>query len=171
MASLLPLQTASQSFYSHRPYFTCSIRSHSTNPVAAFKAKPISLNAPLVSLVEDSSPASPDVVSIEAESAIEDADKFLLRACKACGREELEKGCNGEGRIQGGIATVPGFGWWPIKAYRPCPGYVASGGKYRRRGQNMDEVAFGGGRREPSVISTDEVPASKERPNPRRFKT
>lgn len=65
--------------------------------------------------------------------------------CKACGREEVEKGCNGEGRIQGGIATIPGFGWWPIKAYRPCPGFVASGGRYRRRGQSMDEVAFGRG--------------------------
>ncbi|KAL0371915.1 UNVERIFIED_CONTAM: F-box protein SKIP8 [Sesamum calycinum] len=65
--------------------------------------------------------------------------------CKACGREEIEKGCNGEGRIQGGIATVPGFGWWPIKAYRPCPAYVASGGRYRRSGQSMDEVVSGGG--------------------------
>lgn len=58
----------------------------------------------------------------------------------------MEKGCNGEGRIQGGIATVPGFGWWPIKAYRPCPGFVASGGRYRRQGQSMDEVASGRGR-------------------------
>ncbi|KAL0447751.1 UNVERIFIED_CONTAM: hypothetical protein Slati_1903000 [Sesamum latifolium] len=58
---------------------------------------------------------------------------------------EIEKGCNGEGRIQGGIATVPGFGWWPIKAYRPCPAYVASGGRYRRSGQSMDEVVSGGG--------------------------
>lgn len=56
----------------------------------------------------------------------------------------MEKGCNGEGRIQGGIATVPGFGWWPIKAYRPCPAFLASGGRYRRRGQSMDEVASGG---------------------------
>ncbi|RWW89431.1 hypothetical protein BHE74_00001625 [Ensete ventricosum] len=63
-------------------------------------------------------------------------------------REEVEKGCNGEGRIQGGIATVPGFGWWPIKAFRPCPGFVATGGRYRRRGQSIDEVAFGRGSRE-----------------------
>jgi hypothetical protein len=56
----------------------------------------------------------------------------------------MEKGCNGEGRIQGGIATVPGFGWWPIKAYRPCPAFLASGGRYRRQGQTMDEVASGG---------------------------
>ena len=76
--------------------------------------------------------------------------------CKACGREEVEKGCNGEGRIQGGIATVPGFGWWPIKAYRPCPGFLAAGGRYRRSGQSMDEVAFGRGKREAS-----EDPGSK----------
>lgn len=77
---------------------------------------------------------------------------FLInRGCKACGREEIERGCNGEGRIQGGIATVPGFGWWPIKAYRPCPGFVASGGRYKRRGQSMDEVTSGGGRTEASA--------------------
>ncbi|KAL3609777.1 hypothetical protein D5086_000797 [Populus alba] len=71
--------------------------------------------------------------------------------CKGCGREEIEKGCNGEGRIQGGIATVPGFGWWPIKAYRPCPGFLASGGRYRRQGQSMDEVAFGREQKETPV--------------------
>ncbi|KAI4302906.1 hypothetical protein MLD38_038599 [Melastoma candidum] len=48
-----------------------------------------------------------------------------------------------EGRIQGGIATVPGFGWWPIKACRPCPGFVESGARYCRRGQSMDEVVSG----------------------------
>lgn len=63
--------------------------------------------------------------------------------CKGCGREEIERGCNGEGRIQGGIATVPGFGWWPIKAYRPCPAYLQSGGRYRRTGQSMDQVVSG----------------------------
>lgn len=82
--------------------------------------------------------------------------------CKACGREEIEKGCNGEGRIQGGIATVPGFGWWPIKAYRPCPGFVASGGRYRRQGQSMDEVVSGraGDKRPsvPTVTATDQQP-------------
>ncbi|KAJ8436541.1 hypothetical protein Cgig2_031482 [Carnegiea gigantea] len=63
--------------------------------------------------------------------------------CKGCGREQVERGCNGEGRIQGGIATIPGFGWWPIKAYRPCPGFVASGGSYRRRGQRRKEKTGG----------------------------
>ncbi|KAL3697860.1 hypothetical protein R1sor_011936 [Riccia sorocarpa] len=63
--------------------------------------------------------------------------------CAACGKAEKIGGCNGEGRIQGGIGAVPGFGWWPIKAFRPCPAFVESGGKYRRIGQSLDEVAFG----------------------------
>ncbi|VVA94634.1 unnamed protein product [Arabis nemorensis] len=74
----------------------------------------------------------------------EDND-LTFSGCRGCGKEEKESGCNGEGRIQGGIATVPGFGWWPIKAYRPCPAFVEAGGRYRRLGQSMDEVAFGRG--------------------------
>ncbi|KAI5080221.1 hypothetical protein GOP47_0005700 [Adiantum capillus-veneris] len=63
--------------------------------------------------------------------------------CKACGRTDLENGCNGEGRIQGGIGALPGFDWWPIKAYRPCPAFLQSGGRYRRSGQSLNELAFG----------------------------
>ncbi|KAE8815941.1 hypothetical protein D1007_06476 [Hordeum vulgare] len=74
-------------------------------------------------------------------------DDFTSVGCKGCGREEPERGCNGEGRIMGGIAAVPLFGWWPIKAYRPCPGFVASGGRYRRYGQSMDDVIAGKGRK------------------------
>ena len=40
--------------------------------------------------------------------------------------------CDGEGRIIGGMGSIPGFGWWPIKAYRPCPNYLESGKKYER---------------------------------------
>lgn len=76
--------------------------------------------------------------------------RALHRGCQACGREEIEWGCNGEGRIQGGIATVPGFGWWPIKAYRPCPSYLSTGGRYKRSGQSMDDIGFGGGGTEAS---------------------
>ncbi|CAN4077551.1 unnamed protein product [Withania somnifera] len=79
------------------------------------------------------------------------------RACKGCGRAEIESGCNGEGRIQGGIATVPGFGWWPIKAYRPCPAFVASGGRYKRFGQSMDEVVSGKGGRVSSIGADAQV--------------
>ncbi|XP_034595441.1 uncharacterized protein [Setaria viridis] len=107
-----------------------------------------------------SSGASSSVVAKEQEEAVaapseEGYEPALLsykddpnfRGCRGCGREELERGCNGEGRIQGGIAAVPGFGWWPIKAYRPCPGFVASGGRYRRQGQSMDDVASGRGKK------------------------
>ncbi|KAH6822636.1 hypothetical protein C2S53_008077 [Perilla frutescens var. hirtella] len=86
---------------------------------------------------EERAEQSDDVVSSSSPSLPP------LTGCKGCGREEIERGCNGEGRIQGGIATVPGFGWWPIKAYRPCPAYLQSGGRYRRTGQSMDEVVSG----------------------------
>ncbi|KAF3517699.1 hypothetical protein DY000_02061162 [Brassica cretica] len=82
----------------------------------------------------------------------DDKDGLTFSGCRGCGKEVKENGCNGDGRIQGGIATVPGFGWWPIKAYRPCPGFVEAGGRYRRIGQSMDEVAFGRG---DSKSSTD----------------
>lgn len=84
-------------------------------------------------------------------------NQIVYSGCKACGKDEIERGCNGEGRIQGGIATVPGFGWWPIKAYRPCPEFVASGGRYRRQGQSMDEVAgFGRVEKAASMRASDE---------------
>ena len=51
-------------------------------------------------------------------------------------------GCDGTGKMQGGIATYPYFGWWPIKVYRPCPEYVAGGYIYKREGQTMDQVLF-----------------------------
>ncbi|CAI0408757.1 unnamed protein product [Linum tenue] len=100
-----------------------------------------------------------------------------IQGCEGCGREEIEKGCNGKGRIQGGIAAVTGFGWWPIKAYRPCPGFVASGGRYTRQGQSMDEVVSGGGgggkRRvsTPPPASSSELESSKKRRAPKKSKT
>ncbi|XP_071693625.1 uncharacterized protein [Rutidosis leptorrhynchoides] len=98
-----------------------------------------------------------------------------LGGCKACGKAEIERGCNGEGRMQGGIATVPGFGWWPIKAYRPCPGFVATGGRYRRQGQSMDEVAgFGSVPRTASntatVVTTSESQPSQKKQGASKFK-
>ncbi|CAL9173103.1 uncharacterized protein LOC135650279 isoform X1 [Musa acuminata AAA Group] len=106
----------------------------------------------------------------EAESLIEGTEDPQFRGCKTCGREEIEKGCNGKGRIQGGIATVPGFGWWPIKAFRPCPGFVASGGRYRRQGQSMDEVAFGRGEREMSTKNINKPNSSKKKQGPSSLK-
>ena len=32
----------------------------------------------------------------------------------------------------GGLGALPGFGWWPIKAYRPCPALESAGGQYTR---------------------------------------
>ncbi|GAA0168775.1 hypothetical protein LIER_23415 [Lithospermum erythrorhizon] len=93
-----------------------------------------------------------------------------MGGCKACGRAEIERGCNGEGRIQGGIATVPGFGWWPIKAYRPCPGFTASGGRYRRTGQSMDEVVSGRGERQASVETDAKGKSRKKKQGPSRLK-
>ncbi|CAN6483409.1 unnamed protein product [Victoria cruziana] len=115
-------------------------------------------------------PSSDAVLSAEPQLPIDDTVREIpIGGCKACGRAEIEKGCNGEGRIQGGIATVPGFGWWPIKAFRPCPGFLASGGRYKRQGQSMDEVAFGKGKSEASVrASNDEVEVRRR--NPRRFR-
>ncbi|RDX85468.1 hypothetical protein CR513_33343 [Mucuna pruriens] len=103
------------------------------------------------------SPSTPTSVIEEGPSRDDEYSEFAS-GCKACGREEIEKGCNGAGRVQGGIATVPGFGWWPIKAYRPCPAFVASGGRYRRQGQSMDEVAFGRG----SPSATDSNTSNKK---------
>ena len=80
-----------------------------------------------------------------------------MGGCEAYGREEPEKGCNGEGRIQGRITTVPGFGWWSIKAYRPCLGLSASGGRYRRHGQSMDEVTSGRWKKGVSMRINDEA--------------
>ncbi|KAB1215448.1 hypothetical protein CJ030_MR4G010541 [Morella rubra] len=102
-------------------------------------------------------PPPPDALPVQSQSARDDTDKLPLRGCQACGREEIERGCNGEGRIQGGIATIPGFGWWPIKAYRPCPRFLESGGRYRRQGQSMDEVVSGRVRRASAVGTSSEV--------------
>ncbi len=79
-------------------------------------------------------------------AVVEEGNNQLVRsvsACQGCGKEEKVGGCNGEGRIKGGLGAVPGFGWFPIKAYRPCPSFVEAGGKYRRQGQSLEEVAFG----------------------------
>ena len=51
--------------------------------------------------------------------------------------------CDGSARIIGGMGAIPGFGWWPIKAYRPCPNYTKSGKTYQRKGQILDKILFG----------------------------
>lgn len=59
-----------------------------------------------------------------------------------CSGEYRSKGCDGLGKIQGGIATIPFLSWWPIKVYRPCPSYLAAGYQYRREGQTLEQVLF-----------------------------
>lgn len=53
-------------------------------------------------------------------------------------------GCDGQGRVIGGMGALPGFGWWPIKAYKPCPALNEAGLEYTRKGQGTNEVLFGG---------------------------
>ncbi|KAL4570654.1 hypothetical protein LXL04_026314 [Taraxacum kok-saghyz] len=123
------------------------------------------------------SSTSDEQVETISSTPSDQSESTSFRGCKACGKAEIGRGCNGEGRIQGGIATVPGFGWWPIKAYRPCPDFVATGGRYRRQGQSMDEVAgFGSVPRmsatttTTSSAATSETQSSEKKQGPRKFK-
>ncbi|KAJ6703430.1 hypothetical protein OIU85_029392 [Salix viminalis] len=147
-----------QTLSTRRSFTNCNSRfNSSTTTLIQYPSKSV-----IIPLSSSSSSSSTSVMedgpspSSDALPATEDVDELPLSGCKGCGREEIENGCNGEGRIQGGIATVPGFGWWPIKAYRPCPGFLASGGRYRRQGQSMDEVAFGRGGKSTPVVIGDE---------------
>jgi hypothetical protein len=74
-----------------------------------------------------------------------------------CNGEYSTKGCDGSGKIQGGIATFPFFGWWPIKVFRPCPSYLQAGYQYKREGQTMDQVLFS----EPSTKMKEKMEAMK----------
>lgn len=75
-----------------------------------------------------------------------DAPQPPQNVCKTCGVDlsAAPKGCDGEGRIIGGLGAVPGFGWWPIKAYKPCSALNAAGVGYVRKGQITNDVLFGG---------------------------
>lgn len=76
------------------------------------------------------------------------------------GKETVEGGaavcaeCKGTGRLAGGLSTLPGLDWWPIKAFRPCPTCEREGRSYQRRGQGLNEVLFG----------VDDMPTNYERP-------
>lgn len=91
-----------------------------------------------------SSSSSPDDVSGNEERVDSSAAENTSNVCKTCGvpKDKMAFGCDGTGRIMGGIGAVPGFGWWPIKAYRPCGKAVEAGIQYRRTGQNVDEILF-----------------------------
>jgi len=57
-----------------------------------------------------------------------------------CSGEFASQGCDGTGRISGGVGAV--LPWFPVKVYRPCPSYLAAGYQYKREGQTMDQVLF-----------------------------
>lgn len=77
----------------------------------------------------------------DADAAAAAAARAADPRCRTCGRSSVLRGCDGSGRVTGGLGAVLPF--WPIKAYRPCPDFVAVGGKYTRKGQSLDEIAFG----------------------------
>lgn len=78
---------------------------------------------------------------MEAEG-LETSSTSVPEVCAGCGREGgIGSGCDGEGRIIGGLGAV--VAWWPIKAYRPCPDFLKAKKTYRRAGQSLEEIAFG----------------------------
>lgn len=187
MKGLVSLPSASPQpllFFSHRRHGSHIIIPTSQSHISVLKTQQhqhqhrhnpficLSSSSSVVEQQEDSIPLRSPASAIDSVDARDEPDALPISAsgCKGCGREQVERGCNGEGRIQGGIATIPGFGWWPIKAYRPCPGFVASGGSYRRRGQSMDEVAFGGGKRGSSTDDFDEFGKRKKGKDRKRGK-
>lgn len=75
--------------------------------------------SPLRSTTEDKAvePAASASVS-PADAASTQATEAPAGPCEKfpkCSGAMRGKGCDGMGKIQGGIATVPGLGWWPIK--------------------------------------------------------
>ena len=70
-------------------------------------------------------------------------DAKCTGSCDSCGLAKDKMQCDGSGRIIGGLGAIPLFSWWPIKAYRPCPGLDDSGGVYVRKGQDVDSILWG----------------------------
>ena len=92
-------------------------------------------------------------LSSSAEEPCADAKCPMASKCSG---EWREKGCDGSGKVQGGIATV--LPWWPIKVFRPCPAYLEAGYVYRREGQTMDQVLFS----EPSSRMKEKMQAATD---------
>ena len=78
---------------------------------------------------------------VRAEGKEDDAK--CTGSCDSCGLAKDKMQCDGSGRIIGGMGAIPLFSWWPIKAYRPCPGLIDSGGVYVRKGQDVDSILWG----------------------------
>ena len=83
------------------------------------------------------------VVLAEAAESNNEEKQCTGGSCDSCGVAREKMQCDGTGRIQGGLAAIPLFSWWPIKAYRPCPGLIESGGTYTRKGQDVDSILWG----------------------------
>jgi hypothetical protein len=80
--------------------------------------------------------------SLSSTSEVDGGSSGEDSRCDACGREDGSiNGCDGTGRIIGGLGAV--VDWWPIKAYRPCPELGKAQRQYKRSGQSLDEIAFG----------------------------
>jgi hypothetical protein len=136
-----------------KTHFPCTTAGGSagTSDFRLFSASRSSGNSPSSSSSSTEKVGKKEEMIMEVSSnnlgvaVVEEGNQLVrsVSACQGCGKEEKVGGCNGEGRIKGGLGAVPGFGWFPIKAYRPCPAFVEAGGKYRRQGQSLEEVAFG----------------------------
>ncbi|KAL3163094.1 hypothetical protein ABBQ32_009511 [Trebouxia sp. C0010 RCD-2024] len=84
--------------------------------------------------------------SIVRAASQDGGEEQAAEVCPTCGISNASKpkGCDGQGRIAGGLGAV--VGWFPIKAYRPCPAAVKGNFAYTRKGQITDEVLFGKGK-------------------------
>ncbi|DBA94809.1 hypothetical protein WJX77_004797 [Trebouxia sp. C0004] len=86
---------------------------------------------------------SPRARSLVRSATQESEAEKCADICPTCGVDNANrpKGCDGQGRIAGGLGAV--VGWFPIKAYRPCPAAVKGNISYIRKGQITDDVLFG----------------------------
>lgn len=100
---------------------------------------------PHVSWMSNRTVAAQSSSPTENENQVQEVSMSDANTCPTCGiaKDKMAFGCDGSGRIMGGLAAIPGFGWWPIKAYRPCGKAVEAGVEYKRKGQGVDEVMFG----------------------------
>jgi|TARA_B100000131_G_scaffold158691_1_gene153861 hypothetical protein len=73
----------------------------------------------------------------------DEGDAKCTGSCDSCGLAKDKMQCDGSGRIMGGMGAIPLFSWWPIKAYRPCPGLIDNGGVYTRKGQDVNGILWG----------------------------
>ncbi|KAL2524933.1 Uncharacterized protein Adt_09987 [Abeliophyllum distichum] len=73
----------------------------SPTPINTPRSSSSSSTPVVVEEEETGSSPTGDNFPVQSESARDSDSLPSIRGCKACGREEIESGCNGEGRIQG----------------------------------------------------------------------